>query len=273
MTMKMNTLLGVVDHAQTVAAKEISDYTTLFKSKQGQFIGELKTYEPHEGFSDKPSEHSDKKVATTVSEQFNYMLNDKDAHTGALPKYLKLLFQIEATNSVGAKRVPLVVDGVLLGNLTAVELMRLKNILTMASLDEMFKNIPVRSDSKRWTKSETIDYASREVYETDVIRSVDRTTVKTQEILKDPNIDPKCLPANYRAAIVERAQIVEMADQTRQEFSGEWTQTQRAFLLSRKSLILDAVIAALKEVNDTESVEANLDIDKMLSYLFFGAKN
>ncbi|WP_277045738.1 hypothetical protein, partial [Sharpea azabuensis] len=213
--------------------------------------------------------------------QFDYMLNDKDPHCGALPKYLKLLFQIEATNSIGAKSVPLIVDGVKLGNLTAVELMRLKNVLTSTNLDEMFKNIPVRSDSKRWTRAGG-DYSDREVYESDVIRSVDRTTIKTQEvdrttiktqeILKDPNIDPSNIPANYRSTVVERAQIVEMADQTRQEFTGEWSQTQKAYLLSRKSLLLNAVIAALKEVNDIEASPANLDVDAMLKYLFFGNK-
>ena len=153
MSMKTNTLPGITDHAQAVANKEISDYTAMLKSKGGQFVGELKTYE------------------------------------------------------------------------------------------------------------------------TDLVRSVDRTTIKTQEILKDPNIDPKNLPSNYRAAIVERPQTIEMADQTRQEFSGEWTQTQKAYLLSRKSLLLNAVIAALKEVNDTEAAEANLDVDAMLNYMFFGKKD
>lgn len=267
----MNTLLGVTDHAQAVANKEVSEYTSLFKNKGGQFIGELKTYEPHEGYPDKPAEHVNRTVASTVSEQFDYMLNDKDPHCGALPKYLKLLFQIEATNSIGAKSVPLIVDGVNLGSLTAVELMRLKNVLTSTNLDEMLKNIPVRSDSKRWTRAGG-DYSDREVYESDVIRSVDRTTIKTQEILKDPNIDPSNIPANYRSTVVERAQIVEMADQTRQEFTGEWSQTQKAYLLSRKSLLLNAVIAALKEVNDIEASPANLDVDAMLKYLFFGNK-
>lgn len=268
---KMNTLLGVTEHAQTVSNKEISEYTQLFKNKGGQFVGELKTYEPHEGYPDKPSEHVNRAVASTVTEQFEYMLNDKDPHKGALPKYLKLLFQIESTNSAGAKRVPLIVDGVNLGNLTAIELMRLKNILTSSNLDDMFKNIPVRSDSKRWTRASG-DYADREVYESDVIRSVDRTTIKTQEILKDPNIDPTNIPANYRSTIVERTQTVEMADQTRQEFTGEWSQTQKAYLLSRKSLLLNAVISALKEVNDTEAIPANLDVDAMLKYIFFGNK-
>ena len=72
--------------------------------------------------------------------------------------------------------------------------------------------------------------------------------------------------------MIERAQIVEMADQTRQEFTGEWSQTQKAYLLSRKSLLLNAVIAALKEVNDIEASPANLDVDAMLKYLFFGNK-
>lgn len=267
----MNTLLGITSHAQTVANKEILDYTMMFKGKQGQFVGELKTYEPHEGYPDKPSEHYNHQVTTTVDELFAYMLDDKNPHAGSLPKYLKLLFSVEATNSIGAKRVPLIVDGVTLGSLTAVELMRLKNILTQSNLDEMVKSVPVRSDAKRWTKSGG-DYADREVYETDVVRSVDRTTIKTQEILKDPNIDPQNLPANYRAAVVERAQTVEMADQSRQEFSGEWTHAQKTYLLSRKSLLLNAVIAALKEVNEVEAENSNLDIDAMLSYVFFGKK-
>lgn len=269
MSMKMNTLLGVVDHAQAVSQKEMSEYTNLFKKNGGMFVGELRTYDPKEGYPDKPSEHVNRRVTATVDEEFSYMLDDTDPHKGALPRYLKLLFSVEATNSIGAKRVPLVVDGVTLGNLTAIELMRLKNILTNTQLDEMLKSIPVRSDATRWNKSGG-DYADRAIYETDVVRSVDRTSDIKQEILKDPNIDPHNIPANYRAAIIQTKVTYEIGDQTRQLFSGEWTQTQKAYLLSRKSLLLNAVIAALKEVNDTEAVESNLDVDSMLNYLFKG---
>lgn len=268
MATKMNTLLAQLDHAKEVSSKEMLSYIQLFKTKQGMFVGERKTYTPREGYPDKPSERSFKQVASTVDEQLTYMLDDSTPHTGALPRYLKLLFQKEATNSKGAYRVPLVVEGVTLGVLSAEELLRLKDVLTNDQLTEMIKNLPVRSDSVRWVESTDPDYKARNIFETEVSRSVDRIGEIKTEILKDPNIDPKNLPANYRATTNQVKVTYEIGDQTRQNFSGEYTQTQRALILSRKSVLLDAVVKALKEVNDVEAEASSLDVNATLNYIF-----
>lgn len=119
---------------------------------------------------------------------------------------MKDLFSVEATNSAGAPRVELIVDGVSFGKLTALDLMRLKTILTSKQLEDMYANIPVRSDS--------------------------------EVILKDPNLDP----ANYNAKVTVKKKTVETGDYTLQKFTGAWTQRQRAELLQRRSKILAAVI-------------------------------
>ena len=236
----------------------------IFKNKQNFFKGVKSTFVPRDGFPEDPSKQGTTMVQSTVDEQFDWLI-DKIAK-----KYLTQQFAIEATNSKGADTVELVVEGHSFGNLTALELMRLKSLLTDGMLDEMLKNIPVRSDSEVWTKSNCPEYAQREVYETPMLKGVTRTTEKHEEILKDPNIDPEHIPSAYRAQVSVKNVTVETGDYTSQRFSGEWTQTQKAQLLARKSALLGAVIAALKEVNAMDSTDTNLDVDGMLSYIFKG---
>lgn len=262
--MAMNTLLAKAEHTGATFRKEVGDYLTLFKNKQGMFRGIQKTFVPREGFPEDPSKQGTVTVMSTVDEQFDWFV-DKIGE-----KYLNEQFAIEATNSQGAEKVELVVDGKSFGKLTALELMRLKSILTDTAFDEMLKSIPVRSDAEVWNKSESRDYAGREVYETPMLKGVTRTTESEEVILKDPNIDPEHLPSNYRAQVTTKKRTVETGDYTTQSFSGEWTQRQKAELLSRKSRLLNAVIVALKDVNSREAVKSELDCNGLLKYIFKG---
>ena len=260
----MNTLLAMAEHSASAFKKEMSDYANIFKNKQNFFKGIKSTFVPRDGFPEDPSKQGTTMVQSTVDEQFDWFI-EKIAK-----KYLTQQFEIEATNSKGAEKVDLSVNGHSFGKLTALELMRLKSMLTDGTLDEMLKNIPVRSDSEVWTKSNCPEYAQREVYETQMLKGVTRTTEKHEEILKDPNIDPEHIPSAYRAQVSVKNITVETGDYTSQKFSGEWTQTQKAELLARKSELLGAVIAALKDLNALESEETNLDVEGMLSYIFKG---
>ena len=260
---KMNTLLAKVDHSQAVFNKEMSAYAALFKNKQGMFRGERKTYAPREGYPEDPTKQGTTAVQSTVNEQLDWFV-DKVAIN-----YLTEQFSVEATNSLGAKKVPLIVDGINFGELTALDLMRLKSILTSGPLDLMYETLPVRSDSEVWTKADG-DYVGREVFCTPMLKGVTRTTESEEVILKDPNLDPAHLPANYNAKTTVKKKTVEIGDYTMQKFSGEWTQTQKAQLLDRKSRLLNAVIAALKEVNDVEAAQSNLDVKAMLNFIHKG---
>lgn len=259
----MNTLLAKVDQSQAVFNKEMTAYAVLFKNKQGMFRGERKTYAPREGYPEDPTKQGTTAVQSTVNEQLDWF-TDKVA-----VNYLNEQFAVEATNSLGAKKVPLVVDGINFGELTALDLMRLKSILTSAPLNTMYETLPVRSDSEVWTKADG-DYAGCEVFCTPMLKGVTRTTESDEVILKDPNLDPAHLPANYNAKTTVKKKTVEIGDYTMQKFSGEWTQTQKAQLLDRKSRLLNAVIAALKEVNDVEAAQSNLDVKAMLNFIHKG---
>lgn len=260
---KMNTLLAKADHSQAVFNKETAAYTTLFRNKQGMFRGERKTYSPREGYPEDPTKQGVTAVQSTVDEQFDWFTKE------VAKTYLEEQFAIEATNSLGAKKVPLIVDGINFGELTALDLMRLKSILTSPNLESMYDNIPVRSDSEIWIKAED-DYTNRAVYCTPMQKGVTRTTESEEVILRDPNLDPAHLPANYNAKTTIKKKTVEIGDYTMQKFSGEWTQTQKAHLLARKCRLLNAVIAALKEVNDVAAAPINLNVDAMLYYLHKG---
>ena len=74
------------------------------------------------------------------------------------------------------------------------------------------------------------------------------------------------MPANYNAKTTIKKRTVETGDYTLQKFTGAWTQRQRAELLRRRSQLLAAVIEALKEVNDVESEDPNLDVEGMINF-------
>lgn len=236
---KLNTLLAKVDCSQSMFNRMVGDYAAFFKKNQGMFQGIKKTFKPRDGYAEDARYMDTTKVdttevATTVEEKLEWFEHN------SIP-YLNELFAVEATNSAGAPRVELIVDGISFGKLTALDLMRLKTILTSKPLEDMYNNIPVRSDAEVWL--EGTDPESEEC------------------ILKDPNLDPARLPANYNAKVTIKKKTVE---------TGEWTQRQRAELLRRRSNILAAVTEALKVVNDTPAENPNLDVDKLITFLHHG---
>ena len=84
------------------------------------------------------------------------------------------------------------------------------------------------------------------------------------------HIDPQHLPANYRATTTKTQTVLEIGNSTHQDFTGEWTQRKRAELLRRKSAVLNAITAALKEVNDVEVEKENLDADALVKFIHYG---
>jgi hypothetical protein len=259
---KMNTLLAQVEHSAQCFKQNVSQYINLFKKNQGMFQGLQKTYTPRDGQPDDPTKQGTTRVAATVTEEFDWMKSK------TLRPYLEQLFAVESTNSKGANTVELKVGNVSFGNLTALELMRMKSILTDANFLEMLRTIPVRSDASIWKRSTNEEYTSREVYESPLQTGVVKTTVNEDIVLKDPNLDPQHLPANYQSKITQKRTLVELGDYTMQTFSGEWTQHQKAQLLDRISKLTEAVIAALKDVNDCESEDSNLNVDTFIDYVF-----
>ena len=261
--MKMNTLLAKVDHMSSSAASMVRDYAAFFKTKQGAFRGEKNTYSAVNGYDERPERNTQTTVQTTVQEKFDWF---EDRY---IP-YLKDLFSIEATNAGDAYKVELTVDGISFGKLSAIELMRLRNVLTSKELNTMYENIPVRSDAKIYEECTDSQYDGREISQTPILKSDERTTEKEEVILKDPNLGGDFKPNNYTPKTTIKSKTVKVAETTHQEFTGEWTQRKKAELLRRKSNLLNAVVIALKEVNEIEAKEANLNVDALISYIHYG---
>lgn len=51
-------------------------------------------------------------------------------------------------------------------------------------------------------------------------KGITRTTESEEVILKDPNLDPAKLPANYNAKVTVKKKTVETGDYTLQKFTG-----------------------------------------------------
>lgn len=260
--MKLNVLLAITDHLASVFKKGTEEYVKFFKSSQGSFTGEKKTYQPKPNTIDLPNERSNRLVVTTVDEKLEYFQKGSR-------EYLDALFSQEKTNSSGVAKAVLTVEGKSMGEYTSLELLRLKSILEGGSLKDMYETIPVRSDSEEWSKSDNELYKERHIFQSTRREGVTKSILKESYILPDPNI-AKENAAKYTPQIGIKDTVVELGDYTFQKFTGELSHVERAAILGRRSKLLTAVIEALKVANEVEAVESTMTSDKIFNYLHQG---
>ncbi len=260
--MKLNVLLAKTDHLATSFKKSIEDYTGYFKSKQGDFKGEKKTYEPKAGTIDSPGKRENKIVVTTVAEKLKWLEENST-------EYIDALFSQEATNANGLAKAKLVIDGKEWGEFSSLELLRLKSLLENGNVEQMYTNIPVRSDSENWTATTQEQYRDREIYEGSLLAGVEKTTEKETYILPDPNI-AAIKDGKYTPSLAQKNTVIELGDYTHQKFSGELSHRERAEILKRRSKLLSAVIEALKISNEAEAIPSKINATKIFGYLHYG---
>jgi hypothetical protein len=261
-TLKLNVLLAKTDHLASIFKKGLEEYVKFFKTSQGAFKGEKKTYEPKPGTIDLPGERLNRLVVTTVEEKLAYLQENSR-------EYINALFSQEKTNASGISKARLKVDGLDFGEFTSMELLRLKSILEGGTFKEVYENLPVRNDDEIWTKSNNEMYAARNVYESSKREGVQKSTMKESYILTDPNIG-KIEGSKYTPQIATKDTVIELGDYTYQKFSGESTHVERAAILARRSKLLTAVIEALKVANEVEVISSEMTADKLFNYLHKG---
>lgn len=261
--MKMNKLLALVDHGASLFKTMTQEYKTFFDKGQSAFKGVRKTYTPREGFADDNSMRQFSKVTTTVEEKLEWYENKA-------ADYINNTLAVDATNSLGANKVELRVDGVLIAKMTVLELMKLKSILTKSGMTEMYSELPVRSDAEIWSLTQDELYVGREVYETELNRGIKRSETKTDYILEDPNLKNMTDTSRYSPQRATKSTIIEVGDYTVQSFSGEATQRYKASILSRRSRLLEAIEGAIKDANDTVTIESEMTAKKLFDYLHRG---
>ncbi len=259
---KLNVLLGITDHQAALYKAALQDYIQFFKSKQGAFKGERKTYTPKEGTMDDPSKRGFTGVVTTVQEKLDWFTQNN------IP-YIDAQFTVEATNASGLAKAPLIVDGVDFGTLTTLELMRLKSLLE-SELKNMYENIPVRTETELWVPTTDNTYEGREVFESEKGTGVAKTTEKTPYILEDPNVQHLRDTSKYIPQQGSKDVTRELGDYTFQKFSGEWTQRQKADVLLRRGKLITAIIAAIKVANETDTIQSDLTATMLFNYLHNG---
>lgn len=245
--MKLNVLLAKTDHSASQFKKLIGDYVTFFKGKQSEFRGIKKTYAPRPDTVDLPSERAFNLVVTTVDEKLDYLEETVGEH-------IDNLFSIEATNASSFAIAELVVEGQSWGVLSSLELLRLKSLIETGDLEQLYTNIPVRSDSDIWNESKDPAYTNRSVYEGPQQAGIKKSITKESYILPDPNVQYLKDTSKYVPVQGTKDTILELGDYTIQHFSGEYSHKDRAEILRRRSKLLSAVIEALKNVNGQRHV-------------------
>ncbi len=263
--MKLNVLLAITDALRIKYKNMIADYSRFFTKSQGAFMGVKNTYVAKDGMVDDPSKRSQQKIQTTVNEKLEYFLAESK-------EFINSLFSQEKTNALGVAKAKLVVEEEEWGEFTSLELLRLKSLLESSDLGDikgMFEKIPVRSDSVIWNETTSEEYTGRNIWETERMENVARTTVKESYILKDPNVAVGKVD-NYVPQVAIKTNSIDIGDYTHQAFSGEASQRERASMLKRRNDLFIAVIKALKECNECDTVPSELTADKIFGYLFTG---
>lgn len=263
---KLAVLLAKTEHLVAPFKKAIKDYASFFKNKQGEFNGEKKTYEANSGTEDFPSERGNTIVVTTVDEKLKWLEDNSK-------EYIDALFAQEATNAAGLAKAELKVEGKSLGTYSSLELLRLKSMLENGELEQMYAAIPVRNDDEEWKETTEEQYKERAIFEGVKLSGDKKTTLKEDYILHDPNLDRLKDTSGYKAVVAKKDTIVVLGKFTRQKFTGMWSHRQRAELLRRRTVLLTAVIEALKEANDVEAVESQMTAVKLFGYLHKGVIN
>lgn len=258
--MKLNVLLGKTDYLSSSFSKMLKDYYDFFKNKQGAFLGEKRTYTPREGTVDEPSKRKNSLIQTTVEEKIQWLKENS-------AEYVDALFSVEKTNSNGTAKAELKVEGDSWGTFTSLELLRLKSFVENSDLKAVIENIPVRSDAVIWEVNSSEQYQDRAVWQTPMITGVEKTTVKESYILEDPNISKQGGSKEYIPQIATKNTVMELGDYTHQNFSGEISQREKANILKKRSVLLTAIIEALKECNNVEVEQSELNSDKIFKYL------
>ena len=205
---KLNLLLALTDKLRVDYKNLVIDYTKFFSKSTGSFLGEKRTYTPKDGTIDEPTKRGVKKVTTTVNEKLDWFIETST-------DFITKLFSQEKTNAMGLAKANLIVDGVNWGEYTSLELLRLKSLLEstdLGKLQEFIENIPVFSDTEVWYKSGNEEYRDRQVFETELIAGVSKTTVKTEYILEDPNIGKLKDNTNYNPVKSVRNDVMELGD-------------------------------------------------------------
>ena len=264
--MKLNVLLALTDTLRSKYKNMVVDYTKFFLKTQRAFLGGKNTYEAREGYVEDGSKIGYVRVVTTVGEKVDYFIKEAEL-------FINAQFSQEKTNASGLAVADLIVGTDNWGSFTSLELLRLKTLIEsgdLGNLEPMLSVIPVRSDAEIWNKTTEEEYTDREIWETPKISGETRTTEKEEYILQDPNIATGKVTSSYVPKVSYRTKTVVIGDYTRQSFSGEWSQRQRAMALKRRSDLLAAVVVALKECNSCETQSSELTAEKIFGFIFKG---
>jgi hypothetical protein len=259
MSLKLNVALAKTDHLASVYRTSFEAAVQFFKKSDGSFRGEKKTYEPAPGTIDQPGQRSFKGVVTTVDEKLAWLFENAE-------EYINASFDQEKTNASGKAKAELKVGDEVWGEFTTLELLRLKNILEQPVFEQLLVSIPTRSDAELWEPTEDAAFEGRGIFESPILAGEAKSTIKENYILTDPNITRETA-TNYKPQVSTKDTIITLGTYTHQRFSGEWTPRQQAEVMKRRTLLLSAVITALKTANDVEVEDSALTAQKVFGYL------
>lgn len=258
---KMNTLLAVTAGGQATFKAAVKNYAQFFKGGQGAFIGEKRTYEAADDTVDDPTKRGNTLVQTTVDEKFAWLKENS-------VQDLNDMFTVEKANANNIV-TDLEVDGKSWGALTTLELLRLKGLLEDSGLMTMMANIPVRSDSEEWEPTSAEQYKGRDgIFESPKVEGESKTTDKETYIIVDPNIAKLKEGAIYTPITAVKNTVRTLGTSSRQSFTGEWSQRQKAETIQKRNTLYKAVIEALKVANDTEIAQESTVGTSLFDYLF-----
>ena len=235
---KFHQLLAVVNDRQNQMVAFIEEAVTTFKKKPEHFDGLDRTFTSIEEDGKKLAPES-KEVVTTVGEKILFAADQiANGFDASISK--------EMTNSSGTAKAVLTVSGKKIGEYSATALLAMETHLT--KIRRMYQAIPTRDGNVRWAE------------DTDLGRGIVRTPetqVSRLEKRQKPTLLAEATPQHkaqvelvpYDAVVGSWKTIVR---------TGKISSAEKADLLERTDVVIDAVKSARAQANDVNVVETKV---------------
>jgi len=235
---KLHAVLAVEATNKAQAEKILNEQISNFSKNDSRFDGLTRVLIPLEGEGER---------MTTDNKIINYTVIENVAYVADIVcKYLNTTLTKEETNSSGAARAELMIQGESYGEVSATSLLALENYI--AKVRRFYEAIPTLDPTKDWKEDEA---KSRGFKRTDAEHKY-KTEKRTKHIVVHPPTE------HFPAEIRESTTDVQVGKYETVYTSTKISTRDKAELLKRIDVVLESVKTTRAKANEAEAKQSEL---------------
>ena len=243
---KLHAVLAVEATNKAQSEKLLNEQSSNFTKNDSRFDGLTRVLIPLEGEGER---------MTTDNKIINYTVIENVAYVAEVVcKYLNTTLSKEETNSSGAAKAELIIDGQSYGQVGATSLLALENYL--AKVRRFYETIPTLDPTKDWQ-----DDPDKERGHKKTERELKyKTEKRTKHIVVHPPTE------HFAAEIRESTVDVQVGKYETIYTSTKISTRDKAELLTRIDKVIEAIKVARAKANEAEAIQTDL-ATKLLEFI------